>query len=59
MVMKLYAVSDGPPSLSVRQAFAKLMLPFELVNVDYGKGEHMTAEYALVSDIKLNFVFII
>ncbi|XP_013137799.1 PREDICTED: glutathione S-transferase 1-1 [Papilio polytes] len=52
MVMKLYAVSDGPPSLSVRQALAKLELPFELVNVDFGKGEHMTTEYALLNPQK-------
>ncbi|CAH2040329.1 unnamed protein product, partial [Iphiclides podalirius] len=52
MVMKLYAVSDGPPSLSVRQALAKLKIPFELVNVDYSKGEHMTAEYALMNPQK-------
>lgn len=48
MVLKLYAVSDGPPSLSVRQALKYLDVPFELINVDYGKGEHMTPEYARV-----------
>lgn len=46
--MKLYSVSDGPPSLSVRQTLAKLKIPFELVNVDYGKGEHMTEKFAQV-----------
>lgn len=46
--MKLYSVSDGPPSLSVRQTLAKLKIPFDLINVDFGKGEHMTEEYAKV-----------
>ncbi|CAG4934123.1 unnamed protein product [Parnassius apollo] len=50
--MKLYAVSDGPPSLSVRQALTKLELPFQLVDVNYGKGEHMTAEYAMMNPQK-------
>lgn len=46
--MKLYAVSDGPPSLACRQALKALNLDFELIDVDYGKGEHMTEEYAKV-----------
>lgn len=46
--MKLYSVSDGPPSLSVRQTLAKLKIPYELINVDFGKGEHMTDDYAKV-----------
>jgi hypothetical protein len=53
MVLKLYVVSDGPPSLSVRQALALLEIPFQQVDVDFGKGEHMTAEYALVSLINI------
>ncbi|XP_072929344.1 glutathione S-transferase 1-1 [Epargyreus clarus] len=52
MVLKLYAVSDGPPSLSVRQALAQLEIPFQLIPVDYGKGEHMTEEYALMNPQK-------
>ncbi|KAG6441744.1 hypothetical protein O3G_MSEX001955 [Manduca sexta] len=52
MVLKLYAVSDGPPSLSVRQTLTQLEIPFELINVDFGKGEHMTAEYALMNPQK-------
>lgn len=52
MVLKLYAVSDGPPSLSVRQALTYLEIPFELISVDYGKGEHMTTEYALLNPQK-------
>lgn len=47
--MKLYSVSDGPPSLAVRQALKFLNIPFELINVDFGAGDHMTDEYAKVS----------
>ncbi|XP_045767632.1 glutathione S-transferase 1-1-like isoform X1 [Maniola jurtina] len=52
MVLKLYGVSDGPPSISVRQALTLLEIPFELINVDYGQGEHMTAEYAKMNPQK-------
>ncbi|XP_060802045.1 glutathione S-transferase 1-1 [Amyelois transitella] len=52
MVLKLYAVADGPPSLSVRQALAKLGVPFELVNVDFNAGDHMTPQYALMNPQK-------
>lgn len=48
MVLKLYAVSDGPTSLSVRQLLHQLQIPFELISVDYNKGEHMTEDYAKV-----------
>ena len=50
--MKLYSVSDGPPSLAVRMAFKQLNIPFELVNVDFGLGEHMTEEYAKMNPQK-------
>lgn len=43
--MKLYAVSDGPPSLAVRMALEFLNIPYEHLSVDFGKGEHLTAEY--------------
>ncbi|XP_034948701.1 glutathione S-transferase 1 [Chelonus insularis] len=43
--MKLYAVSDGPPSLACRMALKALNLKYQLVDVDFCKGEHMTAEY--------------
>lgn len=48
MVLKLYVVPEGPPSLSVRQALTMLEIPFELINVDYNQGEHMSAEYSKV-----------
>ncbi|XP_050072242.1 glutathione S-transferase 1-1 [Anopheles maculipalpis] len=43
--MKLYAVSDGPPSLAVRMALEALNIPHEHISVDYGKAEHLTEEY--------------
>ncbi|KAI4478451.1 hypothetical protein M0802_014522 [Mischocyttarus mexicanus] len=43
--MKLYSVSDGPPSLACRQALKALNIEYELVNVNFNKGEHMTEEY--------------
>nr|WEU54069.1 glutathione s-transferase-1 [Protohermes costalis] len=44
--LKLYSVSDGPPSLAVRQCLKALNLDFQLINVDFGAGDHMTDEYA-------------
>lgn len=46
--MKLYVVSDGPPSLAVRMAIKALTIPCEEVNVDYIASEHMTESYAKV-----------
>lgn len=48
--MKLYAVSDGPPSLACRMVLKALNIPFDLVNVNYNVGEHLTEEYAKVRD---------
>ncbi|XP_037948319.1 glutathione S-transferase 1-1 isoform X2 [Teleopsis dalmanni] len=50
--MKLYAVSDGPPSLAVRMTLAALEIPYELINVDYIASEHMTEEYAKLNPQK-------
>ncbi|XP_067648293.1 glutathione S-transferase 1-1 isoform X2 [Eurosta solidaginis] len=52
MTMKLYAVSDGPPSLAVRMVFQTLNIPYELIDVDFIAGEHMTAEYAKMNPQK-------
>lgn len=49
--MKLHSVSDGPPSLACRMVLKALNIPFELVNVNYNIGEHLTDEYA-----KVNFI---
>lgn len=46
--MKLYAVSDGPPSLAVRMTLAALDIPFDLVDVNFNAGAHMTEDYAKV-----------
>jgi len=46
--MKLYSVSDGPPSLACQQLLKALNIKYELINVDFGKGEHMTKEYEKV-----------
>ncbi|XP_026467568.1 glutathione S-transferase 1-like [Ctenocephalides felis] len=45
MGLKLYSVSDGPPSLAVRMTLKALDIPFELVEVDFAAGAHMTEEY--------------
>ncbi|KAJ2947377.1 hypothetical protein O0L34_g17144 [Tuta absoluta] len=52
MVLKLFAVSDGPPSLSVRQALAHLQVPFQLVDVNFNTGEHTTEAYAKMNPQK-------
>lgn len=61
MVMKLYALADGPPSLAVRQALAHLEIPYEKINVDFLAGDHLTEKYAQVSSLmKSNsFLFIV
>lgn len=43
--MKLYSVSDGPPSLACRMVLKALKVPFELINVNFNIGEHLTDEY--------------
>ncbi|XP_011307714.1 glutathione S-transferase 1, isoform D [Fopius arisanus] len=50
--MKLYAVSDGPPSLACRQALKALSINYQLIDVDFVKGEHMTPEYAQLNPQK-------
>lgn len=49
MVLKLYSLLEGPPSISVRQTLAALKLPYELINVKYFQGEHLTEEFDKVS----------
>lgn len=43
--MKLYGVSDGPPSLACRMVLKALNISFELVPVNFNIGEHLTDEY--------------
>ncbi|XP_054726318.1 uncharacterized protein LOC129236127 isoform X1 [Anastrepha obliqua] len=52
MTMKLYAVSDGPPSLAVRMVLHALNIPYELVSIDFIAGQHMTDEYAKMNPQK-------
>lgn len=47
--MKLYAVSDGPPSLACRMVLKALNVPFELVPINYNIGEHLTDDYFKVN----------
>lgn len=43
--MKLYALSDGPPSTAVKMVLKYLNIPFEQIEVDYVKCEHRTDSY--------------
>lgn len=43
--MKLYGVSDGPPSFACRMVLKALNIPYELIPVNYNVGEHLTDEY--------------
>lgn len=55
--MKLYGVSDGPPSFACRMVLKALDINYELVPVNYNVGEHLTDEYFKVnSRVQLNFV---
>lgn len=48
MVLTLYAVSDGPPSLAVRMGLKLMNIDHDLVNINFNNGEHLTASYAQV-----------
>ncbi|XP_030373540.1 glutathione S-transferase 1-1 isoform X2 [Scaptodrosophila lebanonensis] len=50
--MKLYAVSDGPPSLAVRMTLKALDIQYQLINVDYCAMEHRSEEYAKMNPQK-------
>ena len=50
MVLKVYAVGDGPPSASVRQAVKFLNIPHELISVEFIDGDHLKPEYAKVTN---------
>ncbi|CRL06414.1 CLUMA_CG019465, isoform A [Clunio marinus] len=43
--MKLYSVCDGPPSTACRMTLKHLKIPFELVEVNFNVGEHLTEDY--------------
>lgn len=46
--MKLYSVSDGPLSLACQQLLKALDIKYELINMDFVKGEHMAKKYEKV-----------
>ncbi|KAH8250340.1 hypothetical protein KR026_011092 [Drosophila bipectinata] len=50
--MKLYAVSDGPPSLAVRMTLKALNIQYQLINVDFCALEHRTEDYAKMNPQK-------
>ncbi|XP_017142246.1 uncharacterized protein LOC108155740 isoform X1 [Drosophila miranda] len=50
--MKLYAVSDGPPSLAVRMTLKALDMEYQLINVDFCALEHRTEDYAKMNPQK-------
>ncbi|KAJ8718908.1 hypothetical protein PYW07_016464 [Mythimna separata] len=52
MVLKLYYLEDGPPSLTCRQVLEALQVPYEKVDVSFYHGEHMTDEYAKMNPQK-------
>ncbi|XP_034488673.1 glutathione S-transferase 1-1 isoform X3 [Drosophila innubila] len=50
--MKLYAVSDGPPSLAVRMTLKAMHIQYQLINVDFCALEHRTEDYAKMNPQK-------
>lgn len=53
-VLKLYSVSDGPPSLAVKMVLEVLKVPYENIEVDFVAGEHISEDYAKVILHSLN-----
>ncbi|CAG7832942.1 unnamed protein product [Allacma fusca] len=45
MPLKLYSVSDSPPTLAVRMALKYLDIDHELVDIDFANGEHLKEDY--------------
>nr|XP_016939594.2 uncharacterized protein LOC108017130 isoform X1 [Drosophila suzukii] len=50
--MKLYAVSDGPPSLAVRMTLKALDIQYQLINVDFCSLEHRSEDYSKMNPQK-------
>ncbi|XP_016954203.1 uncharacterized protein LOC108027315 isoform X1 [Drosophila biarmipes] len=50
--MKLYAVSDGPPSLAVRMTLKALDIQYQLINVDFCALEHRSEDYSKMNPQK-------
>lgn len=49
--MKLYSVCDGPPSLACQMTLKHLKVPYELIEVNFNEGAHLTEDYAKVKTI--------
>jgi glutathione S-transferase len=49
MGIKLYSVSDSPPTLAVRMGLKYLGIEYELVQIDYGAGEQVSDAFREVS----------
>lgn len=47
--LKLYSVSDSPPTLAVCLALKALDICHSVVDIDFAAGEHLTDDYAKVS----------
>ena len=48
MGIKLYSVSDSPPTIAVRMGLKYLGIEPELINIDYGNGEQVSEEFRKV-----------
>ena len=48
MSVKLYSVSDSPPTLAVRMGLKYLGTPHELVNIDFGNAEQTSDDFVKV-----------
>lgn len=58
MGIKLYGVTDSPPTLAVRMALKYLGQDYEYINIDYGNGEQVSAEFRKVTyAVNANFWF--
>jgi len=51
MGIKLYSVSDSPPTLAVRMALKYLSIDYELINIDYAAGEQISEAFREVCKI--------
>jgi len=55
MGIKLYSVSDSPPTLAVRMGLKYLDIDYETVNIDFGAGELITPGFLEVIHIYLHY----
>lgn len=55
MPLKFYSTVASPPSLAVQQCLTYLGIPFELEDLLYTSGRHMSEEFAKVKYILAQF----